>query len=177
MTGQPHGGPLSRDLLDELVDIRSRGESGSVHNQFKLAEFVITSSRERSRILEPHERPNVYMQFTKLTDPMEKELADLYETRDPGLLATQLRKHFSLESKRETSDRRFRVLREGLALAPRVGESFGVELLQRVPSMLAEVPTESLWRLARNVLRPGPVIQCARPGRVLQPPRDRNDAG
>ena len=161
MAGQRHGGPLSRGLLEELVDLRRRGETVPSHNQFKLADYGITRMREWSRILEPHERPDIYRQFVKNMDPVAKALSELEENHDPARLTEQIRKLYASTSNGGSIDVRLRVMRDALALAPRAGESLAEELLLLVPDLLAHEPEIGGLELPRSIAIRGELIQRA----------------
>jgi hypothetical protein len=154
LAGRPHAGPLSREMLDEFDNIRRRGEEESINDGFKLAAHAISCMRDRSRILEPSERPDVYRQWTKHAEPLLRELAALDEIREPERLAAQVRKLLPQTSNRKAADTRLRVLLDSLSLASRVGDSFVVELLDLVPAAIAEIPEGNSTQLRNpNILR------------------------
>jgi hypothetical protein len=137
LMAKPHAGQLSEEVLAELEDIHKRSGSGPANNPYKLAHYVISRMRDRSQVLEPHEKLDPYAEWTKSTDPLKKELADLHAIRDPGKLADQVRRLYkSGVPGRTTKETQFHLLHEALPLSPRVGESFTVELLNLVPAAL-----------------------------------------
>src|SRR5262249_6137026 len=75
------------------------------------------------------------------SDPLRKELTELHAVREPGKLADRIRRLYREGVQGKTSKEvQFLVLHEALPLAPRVGETFTVELLHLVPAVLAPGP-------------------------------------
>jgi hypothetical protein len=142
LAGKPQTGGLSAELLAELDEIYKKGVNGPSNNPYKLSHYVISRMREKSDILEPHEKLEPYSEYTKGSDPLRRELWELYSVRDPRRLAERIRKlHRDGPQGRSLTEVQFLVLHETIPLAPRVGEAFTVELLQHVPAALAEVST------------------------------------
>src|SRR5262245_33289961 len=135
--GQPHAGSLSAELLVELAEITKKGNTGSVHNPYKLAEFVINRFRHECRILEPSERVDPYLAWSKHTDISATARAELPRIADPAQLADRIRTLYREDAPgRKLTERRVLLLADALPLAARVGETFAVELLECVPAAL-----------------------------------------
>jgi hypothetical protein len=88
--------------------------------------------------MEPQEKPDPYANWTKHSDQLKKEIAELHTIRDPGKLADKIRKLLKDGvSGKPIKEVQFYVLHEGLPLAAnRVNEAFTVELLSLVPASL-----------------------------------------
>jgi hypothetical protein len=138
LAGKPHAGQLSAEVIETLEEIKRKGGSGPVNNPYKLAEYAIGRMREQSQILEPHEKPDPYVEWTKHGDPLKKELAELPTVRDPAKLADRIRRLYrdGVQGK-PAREVQFYLLHEALPLSGRVGEGFTVELLNLVPAALA----------------------------------------
>jgi hypothetical protein len=146
MTGKPHTGALPPDLQEELLELGRKAaattvvdpKSGkTVQNPFWRADYVINRLRHELRIIEPQEKPEPYGAVLRYNDPLRKELAELAVVREPHILADRLRRRFrDGYPGKELRDVQFLVLSEGLPLAARVGETFTLELLANVPSVL-----------------------------------------
>jgi hypothetical protein len=138
LSGKPHTGQMSAELLADLEEIKRKGGTGPVNNPYKLAEYVVDRMREQSEIIEPQEKPDPYAAWTKHGDALKKELAELHTIRDPGKLADKIRKLYKDGVQGKTQKEvQFFVLHEAIPLSARVGEAFTVELLNLVPAALA----------------------------------------
>jgi hypothetical protein len=138
LLAKPHAGQLADDVLAELDEIYKKGGNGPANNPYKLANYVISRLRDQSRILEPHEKLDPYSEYTKGSDALKKELADLHATRNPTRLADQIRKLYKNGLKgRSLKDVQFFLLHDALPISTRVGEAFAVEMIQLVPGVLA----------------------------------------
>jgi hypothetical protein len=138
LAGKPHAGQMANEVRDALEDIAKRSGSGPVNNPYNLAKYSIDRMRKESWILEPQEKPDPYADWTKHSDAMRKELADLHTVRDPNKLAERVRKLYrDGVTGKPLKEVQFYALHEGLPLAGRVNESFTMELLALVPAALA----------------------------------------
>lgn len=139
LAGKPHTGQMPAEVLDALEDIAKRSASGPVNNPYNLAKYSIDRMRKESWIMEPQEKPDPYANWTKHSDQLKKEIAELHAVRDPGKLADRIRKlHKEGVPGKPLKEVQFYVLHEGLPLAAaRVNESFTVELLSHVPAALS----------------------------------------
>lgn len=137
LAGKSHSGPQSGEVLDERERIVRTGGAGPVNSPHKLAVYVIDRFREQSRIVEPQESPDPYADWTKHGDRLKRELAALHDIREPVLLVERIRNLYRDGiSDKPLEEVRFDVLHEGLPLAPRVGETFVMEMLALVPAAL-----------------------------------------
>jgi hypothetical protein len=142
MAGKPHAGQMSAELFEALDEIGKKGGAGPVNNPYKLAEYAIVRMREQSRIMEPQEKPDPYAAWTKHGDALKAELAALPAIREPAKLADKVRRLYKDGvGGKPLKEVQFHLLHEVLPLSPRVGEAFGVELLNLVPAALAATPT------------------------------------
>jgi len=162
LAGKPHIGPLAADLADELDDIHKRSDTGPPNNPFKLAYYAISRMKEQSQILEPHERPDPYAEYTKSQDPFKKDLAELHSLRDPARLAERVRKLFrEIVPGKNAREIQFYVLHEAIPLSARVGETFTVELVQLVPPALSSWPPPNTPETQELVKKQGELLQRA----------------
>lgn len=137
LAGKPHTGQMAPEVRDALEEIGKRC-AGPVNNPYNLAKYSIDRMRRESWILEPQEKPDPYADWTKHSDAMRKELADLHTVRDPNKLAERVRKLYrDGVSGKQLREVQFYALHEGLPLAGRVNEAFTLELLGFVPAALA----------------------------------------
>ncbi|MBA4188259.1 MAG: hypothetical protein C0467_09665 [Planctomycetaceae bacterium] len=142
LSGKPHSGQMSADLVADFEEITNKGKTGGTNNPYLRADYVINRMRDQSRIIEPQERIDPYAFWTKNQDALKKELAELSTIKDPSRLADKIRKlHKEGVAGKTTKEVQFLVLHEAVPLSHRVGESFTVELLQLVPAALAGGPT------------------------------------
>ncbi len=142
LLARPHAGQFPEDLQRELDGIQKTGANGGANHPYKLAHYVISRMREQSAVLEPVEKLDPYSEWTKSSDVLKKELADLHAMQNPLKLADQVRKLYKNGvSGRTLKEVQFFVLHEALPLSPRIGESFTVELLNLVPGVLDGGPT------------------------------------
>jgi hypothetical protein len=162
LNGKPHGGALSNQLLEEFETFtRKENEvttakqagttphaktgSSSADNPYRRTEYLISRMRQDSWIFDPEVTREPYaMYLTAYGDPLAKELLDLGTIREPKQFAERVRKlyrgGFPGKSPAEV---RFFLLHEAFPLAPRVGESFCIELLELVSGPLSSGPGDS----------------------------------
>jgi len=142
LSGKPHTGQMSAELVADFEEITNKGKNGGANNPYVRADYVINRMREQCRIIEPQERLDPYAFWTKNQDALKKELAELPTIKAPGKLADKIRKLYKEGvAGKTTKEVQFLVLHEAVQLSHRVGESFTVELLQLVPEALASGPT------------------------------------
>ena len=163
LAGKPHAGPLSRDLLAELDEIRATARRGGVCNPYLQAEYTINIMRVAYRTLEPHERIDPYGDWTKQKDALKTGLVELYAPREPRELADRIRRLL-----REASAEKipwgasFMVLREAIPLAPRVGEDFAGEMIDTGTALLAGTPPYPRgWQPSDLARCQGELLACA----------------
>src|SRR5262249_17277249 len=141
MAGKPHSGQMAAELLAELDELTRKAREGPTNNPHMRAEYAIGRMRQQSRILEPQERLDPYSFWTKASDPLKKELTELHAVREPGKLADRIRRLYRGGVQGKTpKGGQFPGLPEALPWAPRVGETFTVDLLHLVPAVLAPGP-------------------------------------
>ncbi len=139
LAAKPHTGQMPQEVLDALEEITKKSTSGPVNNPYNLAKYSIDRMRKESWIMEPQEKPDPYANWTKHSDLLKKEIADLHTVRDPGKLADRIRKLYKDGvAGKQLKEVQFYVLHEGLPLAAaRVNEAFTVELLSQVAAALS----------------------------------------
>ncbi|OWK41881.1 hypothetical protein [Fimbriiglobus ruber] len=138
LAGRSHSGLLSPALVDELEQIRAKGQ-GQLNNPNALAYYSINRMREQFHILEPQEQLDPYGDWTGQGDEIKKALVALPRIKDPAVLARTIRELYRSagDKAKAAPDARFVVLWDTLLLAARVGEAFTVELLGLVPEAMA----------------------------------------
>jgi hypothetical protein len=112
-----HQGPLPVEQCEYLEQLD------------RLARYKVDRLRHSSRILEPQERIDPYRLWRRTRDSLSRQLALLPDVRDRSELAERIRQ---LCVSHEAPAAQLRILAVGLELAPRVGERFTLELLERV---------------------------------------------
>jgi hypothetical protein len=139
LQNKPHTGQMPPEVLDALEEIAKKSANGPVNNPYNLAKYSIDRMRKESWIMEPQEKPDPYANWTKHSDQLKKEIAELHTIRDPGKLMDKIRKlHKEGVNGKPLKEVQFYVLHEGLPLAAsRVNEAFTVELLSHVPTALS----------------------------------------
>jgi hypothetical protein len=126
LEGKAGTGRLPADLLDNRPPLRSQQR------------YTVDKLCEHSRILEPHEKRHAYLNMTgDVPGDLSQELNGLYALNDHGELAARLT---SLVQTPRTGDHvdqdEAQILRTALDLAPRLGESFARDLIDRVLPIL-----------------------------------------
>ena len=119
-------GPLPAELMDALEQLP------------REPRYKVDRLREHSRILEPHEKVKPYAHWQRFRDPLSQKLVNLFDLFDRPRLALELRALLN-PTEAETPQRMARVLTASLELAPRLGESFALEVLPRVLPLLDEL--------------------------------------
>lgn len=137
--GKPHGGPLPTDLL-EYLEVLSRDRQS---NQTDLR-YVVDRMRAISRVLEPDQQINPYRRvYAKVDGDVARELALLPDLLDAAEVTAQVDRLLRDPPHRARSPaERVQVLRAGLDQAPRVGEAFARNLLDRVAPAYDAMPTD-----------------------------------
>jgi hypothetical protein len=100
----------------------------------------IEQYRQFSQVLEPHERVEDPFRFWRefRDDTLGRVLAELPGLSPPSEIADRVKRLFH---RYESAVTRFRILSAALAVAPRVGESFAVGLLERVGPVQDKMPS------------------------------------
>lgn len=117
LAGQPHQGPLSHELLEDLETMPTSPR------------YMVDRLRQQSRILEPAQKIEPYRHIYARMGGIEKDLAELPDLTERKEVAGRVD---DLLKSNPAHDVRARVLRTGLDLAPRVGEDFALALLAQV---------------------------------------------
>ena len=133
--GRQHLGPLPEDWRDQLDRLMPHDRKGN--QQQTAPRYVVERLREKSLILDPVEKLDPYMSQTVVQGGIAKQLVALHSMKDGRQLQSSI-----LTILRESStksgavDQEMKLLKETILLSPRVGESFVVEMLQRVDAIL-----------------------------------------
>jgi hypothetical protein len=108
----------------------------------RLARYKIDRQREHSRILEPHERIDPYRRWHgRFADDLSRELAGLFDIDDRADLLHRLNRLLAGQGKwARGKEAAPRILATALELAPRLGETFADVVLERVESILDQLP-------------------------------------
>ncbi len=124
LAGKPHGGPLPPDQMEYLEHLRKTREP------LPGLGYVVDALRGFSRILEPHTRVDAYLFWYGNADMAER--AELSRIADRDELAERVRRLLQAAPKGGEGDRRrAAVLWTALDEAPRAGEPFALELLEK----------------------------------------------
>lgn len=101
-----------------------------------LDRYKIDRLRSHSRVLEPHERIDPYRHWhRRYTDELFQTLAELKDLLDLKKVETRLR---ALLAEHTQGVRGLRVLATALEYAPRLGDEFATQFLERVDDLLGE---------------------------------------
>jgi hypothetical protein len=137
LDGRPHTGPLPPEQMEYLEHMDAEST---------MTRYKVDRLRGSSRILEPQEKVDPYRgavrrRFHAAGDKLGQALLALPDIIDRADLAEQLGRLLRQtdERSKEKTDRA-RVLVAALELAPRVGERFALEVLERVPTTLDGLP-------------------------------------
>jgi hypothetical protein len=139
LAGKPHQGPLPPDLLRRLDDLNSEQSADA-----RFARYVVDLLRHSSRILEPDEKVDPYAAWLPSSRSLDQELARLANMPDRKALAAGLdrllREAPALLTDRSAAEARANVLQAAPELAPRIGEEFGLQMLERLGSLYDALP-------------------------------------
>lgn len=124
LASKPHAGPLPNEFLEQL---------GLMD---RLALYKVDRLRKHSRILEPQEKIDPYRKWYR-ADELTSELIALADATDRPHIAKELSRLFQVVKKPKPL---LQVLTTALAVAPRVGEAFGVEVLDRLEALQGSLP-------------------------------------
>lgn len=141
LANRPHAGPLPPEVLQEMegLTLQTRDPEKGLKGQFSEADYAIAKLREDSLILEPEERYQAYGAIFAKTDPFRAELIHLGMIRVPKRLMNQVRIFYEKGiANRSAVESRLPLLHAALPFAPRAGQAFVMELLQKVPQVLLE---------------------------------------
>ncbi len=133
LEGKPHGGPLPQEHLEYLADLMKKPAGGSYNREV----YFIDRLRCHSRILEPQEKVDPY-RLVWASDELNRELLSLSSLTDREAIGTRLGK--LMQATKETA-RLTVVLKTAMELAPRVSESFTIDVLKRLEGLLDALGT------------------------------------
>ena len=147
LAGRPAGGPLPADLQAELAAIRDRrnkpkgggdGKAAAPSDPYWQVDYVISRCREESEVLDPEEKREAYaVVHASTSDALGKEIHGLGAIKEPARLAERVRRLYRDGfAGHPLPEVRYKLLHEALPLAPRAGEAFALELVDRVASVL-----------------------------------------
>jgi hypothetical protein len=145
--GKGHGGPLPPDTLEYLEGILpakalDRGDG-------RLQRYTIDKLRQRSRILEPHEKLDSYRYWHgHHVDELTRDVADLPDILNRDDLAKRVRSLVTKYCPKPEAEMPGAVALAVLQAAPRLGEETAQELLQKVAPILEHLPA----RLGKTTL-------------------------
>jgi hypothetical protein len=139
LEGKPNAGPLPAAQI-EYLDHLGLGGSEDAKRERKLLRYKVDNLRSWSRIVEPHERIDAYRDWRK-ADDLEKALNALTDVTDRDELAERVRRLMREAPKgARAAETLARILRTALNVAPRLGEAFARELLERVAPVYDALP-------------------------------------
>jgi hypothetical protein len=120
LENKPHTGTLPQELLDTLKGMQAQ------HT------YMVDRLRRHSEILEPEQRIDPYRKWGAKVSELDSQLVELADLTDRHEIVTRLQKLLKGVSKGDDGiEPRAKVLRAGLEAAPRVGEEFAKEMLDR----------------------------------------------
>jgi hypothetical protein len=120
LEGKPHTGPLPPKLMERL--------GGMV----ALPRYVADRLRKHSRILEPEREVDPYSSWAARISDFDRALVELVELADRTQIPPRVQQLLK-EAPKEAAgiEARARILRAALEVAPRVGEEFANDMLNR----------------------------------------------
>ncbi len=148
LEGKAHTGPLPPDRLDpsayfseEAWQVRHPGEPLPGQGSRTLLQFiyVVDKLRSFSRILEPDQRIEPYRKYYARMGDVENELAGIPDLTDRKEIATRIQRLLK-GLPRDGAEAREKVLLAALEAAPRVGEDFARDMLDRVVPTFDALP-------------------------------------
>jgi hypothetical protein len=120
LEGKPHKGSFPAPLLDELGRMQT------------ALRYVVDRLRKHSRILEPEQEIDPYSPWAALMSDLDKELVALNDLPDGKEIPARVHKLLKDAPKGpDGHEARARILSKALEAAPRVGEDFAREMLER----------------------------------------------
>jgi hypothetical protein len=120
MEGRTHTGPLPEKLMDDREGMDA------------MLRYVVDRVRYHSRILEPDQRLDPYRAWMARAGDLEKALSELPDLADRKEIIDRVQNLLKHTSKgTQGHEDRAKILRAALEVAPRVGEAFAKEMLDR----------------------------------------------
>jgi cellulose synthase operon protein C len=118
LQGEPLAGPLPVSHVRKLKDIE------------RTERYKIDRLREHSTILDPHEALDPYREWKKYhIEAFDQRLNELFDINDRDRLLEAVKKLFA---QKQPIAERARLVTAALELSPRLGEKFGLKILQHV---------------------------------------------
>jgi hypothetical protein len=143
LAGRPHSGPLPKELLDYLAQMRAETAPLPRTNEYdkrRTGPYAVERFREQSRIMEPLEKFDPYRHTRREGHDLVREAAKLPDMADPSSLATRINQ--LLRPTEGVPELRVRVLAECVPLAGRLSvESAGTLLEAATQTLAAARPT------------------------------------
>ncbi|WP_020468231.1 hypothetical protein [Zavarzinella formosa] len=127
--GETHAGPLPDDMMNRLAKM----DDG--RNNLPSLKYVVDRMREEYWTLEPDQKTRAYATWYGKSMELLRAIADLANVKDQTRLEEAIRK---LTRSATTPEGRLAVYAGVLPHAARAGESLAVELLTKVPVLMAE---------------------------------------
>lgn len=143
---KPHAGQLSPELLSQLKPMD------------RMQHYAADRLRQKSEILEPHQKIDPYRHWTHNTSDLDRELAQLVDLTDHKQIidsVEQLWNEYPPKGQ-QGNEVRGRILEAALGIAPRVQEDFALDMLNRLPSVLeslSSMPDANIVNQARLLER------------------------
>lgn len=129
LAGSPGTGPLPPEHIEYLEQME------------RFSRYAVDRLRHHSRILEPHEKVDPYRLFhlsaNELGKDLSREIDALPDLTDRQLLAKRIKQLVQVQRPPKVQ---LRVLSATIQFAPRIGESFAVDLLDRIAPVLNALP-------------------------------------
>jgi hypothetical protein len=134
LEGKPHAGPLPSEHLEYLENM-GKEQAG------RMPRYGIDRLRQHSRILDPDTKIDPYRHWQSREGGLDRALVELADLIDRQEVADRVRKLLSeLPRGAKGADARAKVLRAALEQAPRVGEAFAREVLEKAVPAYDELP-------------------------------------
>jgi hypothetical protein len=118
--GHPHTGALPQPLMDSLKGMET------------LEIYIIDRLRKHSHILEPETRIDPYRKWAARISEFDSQLVELTDMTDRKEIVNRVGKLLKGLPKGDDATPRAKVLKVALDVAPRVGEDFARDMLDRV---------------------------------------------
>ncbi|HWG45003.1 MAG TPA: hypothetical protein VN688_19695 [Gemmataceae bacterium] len=120
LEGKPHTGPLPAKQIERLAAMPA------------LLRYVVDRLRKHSRILEPEQDIDPYSPWSARISDLDKVLVELANLSDRTEITARVQKLLKETGRGAAGhETRARILRTALEMAPRVGEDFAKEMLDR----------------------------------------------
>lgn len=128
LEGKPHTGPLPAEVLDLTKGMLSN------------LPYIVARVRNHSWVLEPDQRIDPYAPALASSTPLGREIVELTDMTDRKQIVSRVQSLLKGLPKDDGAEDRSRVLKGALEVAPRVGEEFARDLLDRVIATYDALP-------------------------------------